>query len=232
MAQIIMRQFCHLQQLLWKYLSNNNTAIKTTQHNIGQLFQVNNSTYDNLLVFYQSQDPNWTDYQVLPRLDDALVLRGFAHKVGSLYGKEGMQYSKKTPNNMVKIEVDGQYIWGKVLHILHVEDCAEAVVMVRRQKEVKDEALDMIFKQVRTVQVIEQTRTKFFSALTVISTHTHRCLPVWTLGFKSPSVLLTDVNSRWGEEWKEAFGPQDTDDMYAQVGQDDGMEVDTDLSMT
>ncbi|KAG0140674.1 hypothetical protein CROQUDRAFT_689667 [Cronartium quercuum f. sp. fusiforme G11] len=107
MAQTIMKQFSHLQRLLSKSPPKLDTNVNYTQRNTGSLFEVENLTYDGLLCYYQMLDLTWTDYRVHLRPDDAHILQPFTCEIGSLYGQEGSFFSKKSPNNIIKINING-----------------------------------------------------------------------------------------------------------------------------
>ncbi|KAG0143470.1 hypothetical protein CROQUDRAFT_678348 [Cronartium quercuum f. sp. fusiforme G11] len=172
-------------------------------------------------------DLTWTDYRVHLRPDDAHILQPFTHEIRSLYGQEGNFFSKKSPNNIVKININGQYVWGKVSHILIVEGCSEEVIMIWKMKEVTDTNLDSIFCWLSLVHVIQGPKTEFVAALAIVSSHSYCELSAWTLGFNLPSVLIMDINGQMYEQLNSA----DLDDVYAHGEFDNGMDVDNDILM-
>ncbi|KAG0143656.1 hypothetical protein CROQUDRAFT_677364 [Cronartium quercuum f. sp. fusiforme G11] len=108
-------------------------------------------TYHELLAYHQAQDDKWMDYQVFPYPDGACVLAAYTQEVGGLTGQDRIQYSKRDNSNIIKVELEGKYLWGKVLNILELIESLEPVVMVRWLEKVDDPALDQIFEQLEMV---------------------------------------------------------------------------------
>ncbi|KAG0139852.1 hypothetical protein CROQUDRAFT_54134, partial [Cronartium quercuum f. sp. fusiforme G11] len=205
--------FSHLQRLLSKSPPKLDTNVNYSKHNTGGLFEVDNLTYNRLLLH--------------PRPDNAHILQPFAREIGSLYRQEGNFFSKKSPNNIVKININGRYVWGKVSHILIVEGCSEEVIMIWKMKEVTDTNLDSIFHWLSLVHVIQGPKTEFVAASAIVSSHSYRDLSAWSLGFNLPSVLIMDINGQTYEQSNSA----DMDTVYTHGEFDNGMDVDNDISM-
>lgn len=109
MSQTMMRRFCHLQQLAGKAPPECNGPVeKIIQHKVGGVFEVDEQTYKALLKYYQTQEPSWKDYRILPHPMDARVLGPYAREVVGLKGQRGSGFSKKSPNHMVRIDLDGK----------------------------------------------------------------------------------------------------------------------------
>ncbi|KAG0140180.1 hypothetical protein CROQUDRAFT_69592 [Cronartium quercuum f. sp. fusiforme G11] len=221
MSQTIMQQFCHQQQLMCKSPPEEYIPTKTRQKNQGRLFEMDDETYEGLLAYHQDQDRSWTDYRKLPYPNSARVLSAYAHEIAGLRGQSGLQYSKKSSSNIVKVECSGKQSWAKVLHILELMDSKANIVMLRWLDRISDEALDPIFDHLDLVRVVQSSITGFVPASSIVSTLSHRQLPAWTLGLNFRSLLLINVN------------PGDHDISIIKVLDDvgDPMDMDNDLSM-
>ncbi|EGG07105.1 uncharacterized protein MELLADRAFT_86041 [Melampsora larici-populina 98AG31] len=225
MAQTIMRRFCHLQRLMGKAPPEMSTIEKKSQRNVGAAFEVDPTTYECLLKYYQSQDNQWTDFRRLPYPENAQVLGPFVREVMTLEGRYGMRYSKKSPNNIVKLEAGGKITWGKVLHIIQLDDPADVVVMVQDLSEVVNETLRVVFRKLGITRVVEDSNIKFISARSVVASVPHRPLPAWAMGLQSPSLLLVGVESAVQEEGNSRAVNMDV--VYvANTPGDDAMEID------
>lgn len=232
MAQTIMKQFCHLQRLLAQAPPEEKLKSKISQRNVGPHFEVNKATYNLLFNYYHEQDDSWLDFRRLPYPDGAKVLGPFVHEVVGLDGRHGRRYSKTSPNNIVKVKVNGRLSWVKVLHILKLEETDDMVVIVQGLLEIEDAKIAMIFKPLGLIRVVNNSKKLFISAKSIISSVPHRLLPAWSMGVKNPSMLIVDVQSG-GEPASPSF-MRDMDEIYAHTldVDNDAMDIDTDPSMT
>ncbi|EGG02238.1 uncharacterized protein MELLADRAFT_66517 [Melampsora larici-populina 98AG31] len=182
---------------------------------------MDNTTYESLLAYYQSQDTSWTNYQKLPHPKSARILPAYAHKVVGLISQSGMWYSKKGTSNMVKVEHNDKVSWGVVLHIFELFESKDRIVMVRWLKKKVNPLLDPIMDWLGWVHLVCTVKTDFVSASQILCTLFHRALPAWSLGSQSPSLLLIDFNP--GDY--NSMANEDMDNVYM-ANAEDQMDID------
>ncbi|EGG00711.1 uncharacterized protein MELLADRAFT_67595 [Melampsora larici-populina 98AG31] len=188
-------------------------------------------TYDLLLNYYQNEDESWTDYRKPPYPVDAQVLGPFVREIMGLEGKTGIRYSKKSPNNIVKLEVDGKVGWAKLLHILKLDNPSDMVALVETLSEVEEEMLGSVFGQLGITRVIQTFKKKIISTKYIVSPMPHRNLPAWSMGLNSPSILILGIGGG-AEAAEDEPVVRDMDVVYSStVGNGDAMDINTDPSM-
>ncbi|EGG01460.1 uncharacterized protein MELLADRAFT_111007 [Melampsora larici-populina 98AG31] len=139
--------------------------------------------------------------------------------------------SKKSPNNIVSIEVEGKLSCVKVLHILQLAETSEQLAMVQQLSEVKDEMLNPVFKKLGITRVLEGSERRFIKVDVILSPVSPRKIPAWTMGVHNPSMLVMMVTS--GEQNVNPVNSHDMEEFYASqlAGDDMAMDIDTDPSM-
>ncbi|EGG05383.1 uncharacterized protein MELLADRAFT_107661 [Melampsora larici-populina 98AG31] len=238
MAQTIMCRFCQLQRLLARSPPADTTNLGKSQRNIGPAFEVDDKTYDRLFKYYHALDNQWVNFRKVPYPDGARVFGPFVQEIAGLVGQYGLQYSKKSPNNIVRIEVDGAVSCARVLHILQLQEPLDTVVQVQGLLGVDDALLNPLFKRLGITRVVEDSQIRFIPAKSIVSPVAHRQLPAWTMGLNNPSllVMMTISGEAPGESsnfQENTSDVQDMDNLYAsQLAEDDmAMDIDTDPSM-
>lgn len=233
MSQTILSRFCYLQRLLGREPPDEQLKTQKSQRNVGPAFRIEDAIYELLLKYYESLGNPWTDYRKPPYLEGEKVLGPSVHEILGLEGPYGSRYSKKKPNNIVKVEVKGRVSWAKVLHILKLDDTEDVVVQVQGFLEVENKKMRASFTALGLLRVVEDTRVDFISAGAIIRSAPYRVLPAWSMGSIEPSILIIDVD--FGGVPAIPSYMRDMDESYrnltGQVIDDDAMDIDTDPSM-
>lgn len=237
-----MRRFCQLQRLLARSHGADTTNLVTSRRNIGPAFEVDDKTYENLFQYYHALDEQWVNFRNVPYPPGARVFGPFVQEITGLQGQYDLRYSKKSPNNIVKIEVDGVVSCAKVPHILHLDNPLDTVVQVQMLLRVNDAFLNPVFKKLGITRVLEDTEKKIVPAKYIVSPVAHRRLPAWSMGLNNPSLLVmitisAEQPGSASDIQANSSGDQDMDEFYASVSMgidtdaDMAMDIDTDFSM-
>ncbi|KAG0150144.1 hypothetical protein CROQUDRAFT_38811 [Cronartium quercuum f. sp. fusiforme G11] len=214
MAQTMMKWFCHLQRLFSHQFAKDKDAELRAQRNIGGLFGMDDDTYSMLLKYQQAKDATWVDYRQPPYASGSRVLGAAVRELMGLEGQGGFRFSKAESHNIVKCAVDGNVIWGQVLHIISLEQSKDIVVMVRNLEIIHDPALDGIFKQAGIVWLQQSAHLQFLLPSAVVSTASYRKLAGGKLGARVKTWMVIAVG---GLEDIGAMS-RDLDVMYGNVG--------------
>ncbi|KAG0143021.1 hypothetical protein CROQUDRAFT_49401, partial [Cronartium quercuum f. sp. fusiforme G11] len=178
-----------------------------------------------LLNYQQAKDATWVDYQQPLYVSGSCILAAAAQDLVGLEGQGGVCFSKVESHNIVKCTVDGNVIWGQVLHIKCLEDSMDVVLMIRILETFHNPALYCVFKFAGIVQLwqLAQLQVLLHSAVVLTASYcklTGGKLGVWVItwmvigvgGLEDNFELSRDLDVMYGNVGagdQEDLGPAD-----------------------